>query len=456
MAYTFHQTIQTLESYIVPPKKGDTFRLDRIRQLLDVLGNPQNAYKVIHIGGTSGKGSTSHFIAKILEESGYKVGLSISPHLISVRERLTVNSISASESEFSDVFWSMKPAIDTVAKSNPLGAPSYFEIVVALALMYFQRKAVNVAVVEVGMGGRFDATNVIDSTVSVVTNVGLDHTEFLGDTVEKIILEKREIIKPNTRAVSGVTQKSVRTLIEEKCAAMNTPLTLINRDFFVENVHGADAISNPENDPAHIVFDYVSDPLRIQGLELGVSGTYQAVNAAVAITACLCFPGFSGSEGSIRKALFTASIPGRMELMPYGNKSVLLDGAHNPMKIAALVETLSFVYPDKKFPVLFAVKNDKNLSEMLTSLMPHAKRFILSPFYRVTDMGKSVMYPLGELERAIRAVNPTIDIMRTQDLSQALLNFSGADNEQSLLVTGSLYLVGETRKILSIPWKSKQ
>lgn len=456
MQCSFDKTIEALESYIVPPKKGDTFRLDRIRQLLDLLGNPQKSYPVIHIGGTSGKGSTSHFTAKILEESGYRVGLSVSPHLISVRERLTVNGESASEAEFSDVFWSMKPSIDAVAKTNPLGAPSYFEIVVALALEYFRRKSVDVAVVEVGMGGRFDATNVIDSTVSVVTNVGLDHTEFLGDTVEKIILEKQEIIKPNTRTVSGVTQESVRKLVEEKCAAIHSLLSLINRDFSIEHIHAITEESGQIDDPARIAFDYVSNTCVMRNIELGVSGTYQAVNAAVAITACLSFPGFTGTKDSIRRALTTAVLPGRMELVRYGKKSVLLDGAHNPMKITALAETLSLVYPGRKFPVLFAVKNDKNLTEMLSLLMPHAKRFILAPFSRVTDMGKSVMYPESELERAIRSVKDDIEVVRVADIPHALENFSEITEESLLLVTGSLYLVGETRKVLSLPWISKQ
>ncbi len=456
MAYSYDETIQTLESYIVPPKKGDTFRLDRIRQLLNLLGNPQKSYPVIHIGGTSGKGSTSYFAAQILEGAGYTVGLHMSPHLVSVTERCIVNGIPASNDEFSDVFWSIKPFIDTVAKTNPLGAPSYFEILVALALEYFRRKAVDVAVIEVGMGGRFDATNVIDSVVSVVTNVGLDHTEFLGDTVEKIILEKREIIKPNTHAVSGVTQESVRQLIEEKCSAMHTPLTLINRDFFVENIHGASTESDTDHNPAHIVFDYVSDSLRISGLELGVSGTYQAVNAAVAITTCRMFPGFTAGEDIIRSALKAAVFPGRMERVQMGIKSILLDGAHNPMKMAALSQSLSLAYPKRKFPVLFAVKNDKNLSEMLSILMPHAKRFILAPFSRVTDMGKSVMYPESELEQAIKSVKNDSEVVRVTDISAALKDFSNDSEEPILLVTGSLYLVGETRRVLSLPWQSKQ
>ena len=218
---------------LIPPagRQGIDMRLDRISHLVNLLGNPQNSFPSIHIGGTSGKGSTATMTASILAAAGYKTGLFLSPQLQVINECYQIDNRMVATSRLAEVFATIKPAIQQVADENPFGQPSSFEAQVALAFCLFQQEIVDAAIIEVGLGGTFDATNVLRAQVAVLTNIGLDHTEILGETIEQIAHDKAGIIKPGQIVVSGLTQPSTQQIIAERCAAQGAALWQSGRTF---------------------------------------------------------------------------------------------------------------------------------------------------------------------------------------------------------------------------------
>ena len=232
MFSTFKEANEYLETLI--PKTYVTthaLKLERVIYLLKLLNNPHRKFKSIHIGGTSGKGSTAYFLSQLLTGQGYKVGLTISPHLQSVRERFQINGKLISEEKLIFYVNKIRPLVEKTEKDLRLGRPTYFESLVALAFDYFAREKVDIAVVEVGLGGKLDATNVIQPLISIITNVDLDHTDILGDTVEKIARDKSGIIKEGSPVVSGARQLAVKNIIAKKCAENKSRLFLINKEF---------------------------------------------------------------------------------------------------------------------------------------------------------------------------------------------------------------------------------
>lgn len=383
-----------------------------MRELLAELSHPERAVPVIHVGGTAGKGSTAYLIASILEHAGYKVGLYTSPHLISITERLIINRRAITQAAFVNLLESIKPAIPQET--------TYFEIITAMAFVYFAKEKVDIAVIEVGIGGKLDATNVVDPLVSVITNVGLDHTEILGETKEEIVRDKREIIKPGKPIVSGVTQSEIVRLVEEKSTAVHAALYLLNRDFHYEHLR------------IPIMFDYVSHRHTIRNIELSLLGRHQVVNASLAITTVFQ-SGLRVSEEAIRGALSSASIPGRMER----RDGIIIDGAHNPMKIEALSRALSDHFPKTKFHSLVAVKGDKDCAQMIRLLAPHVAHWYPTTLDAQTDWGKGMMLPITTLSSIIKKNDPGKPITHVPNISEFL-----AHAPSPLLITGSLYLVG--------------
>lgn len=412
-------TMEEAESYLSLFYSSKwTYTLDRMRTLMQELGNPQSSLRVIHVGGTAGKGSTCSVAAAILRAAGYRVGLHTSPHLISVTERLNINGQPISEQRFIQILNEIKPIADRIK-------PTYYEITVAMMFKYFHEEQVDIAIVEVGLGGRLDGTNVLTPVVSVITNVGLDHTEILGNTVEKIATDKREIIKYGTLVVSGVTQPTVQKLIMEKSSTVHSQLFLLKRDFSIRNLKFTDGVS----------FDYVSPDITIRHLEVSLIGRHQAVNAALAITAVLhC--GLTVPEDAIRSALTSTRISGRLEI----KDGLLIDGAHNPMKMTALARALTDYYPTKTFPVLFAAKSDKNVAQMVRILKSHVSHWYVTHVSRQTDWGKSVMYTTPDLAQIVSGTDPGKPVTVIDDCIKFLNARKNSD--VLLLITGSLYLVG--------------
>lgn len=386
-----------------------SYTLGRMRTLMRALGNPEKRLRIIHVGGTAGKGSTCFIAASILQSAGYKVGLHMSPHLISVTERLMINRTPIPDKKFVALLNEIIPIINQMKDK-----PTYYEITVAMMFKYFFDEKVDIAVVEVGLGGRLDGTNVLSPAVSVITNVGLDHTEILGDTVEKIVMDKREIIKPGRPVVSGATQPSVRRRIIQKAASAHALLYLLDRDFTLADVP-----------------------------PVSLLGRHQIANAALAIAA-VQHCGLSVSPHHIREALSHLRFPGRMEQTTIGKTRVVLDGAHNTMKMEALSQALIDHFPDQKFPVLFAVKGDKDIARMVKLLAPHVSHWFPTTLERQTDWGARVMLSAGNLAEAIKNVDPGKPITVVPDFKAFLTKLT----LPRLLITGSLYLVGAVEEWL--------
>lgn len=418
MIKTFTEAVKFLESLI--PKPGTPYpsmRLERIKNLTGLLGQPETRYPITHVGGTSGKGSTATFAATMLKELGLNVGLHVSPHLERVNERIQINNQKISDGDFVLLVNKIVPYVNHVRLFG-LGKPTYFETLVAMTFWWFARKKVDAAVIEVGLGGAYDATNIIPPSMAILTNVSLDHTHLLGYNVAKIIKEKMGIVKPGTPlVVSGVTQPLLRQMLQNRCGKLDVPLKLIGRDFHIR----ADRLSLP--------------------------GDFQKTNfslAAEAVTGFvkIYFPQKSSRvSAAISQAARTAFIPGRLEEISK-NPLIVLDGAHNVAKMRAFVDSLKHLYPGKKWLTVFAAKQYKPAKGLLKILQPITASFILTRYGRSTDMGSWTAQNPKELQVLITKPGKCIET------SEAAIVNALTQNKQTglpILVTGSLYLVGEIR-----------
>lgn len=403
---TYREAKQYLESLIPDPeerRKGN-LRLERIRHLLELLGNPQNRFKSIHIGGTSGKGSTAFLISSLLVSAGYKVGLHLSPHLQVITERMQVNNRFINVKDFVKLVNDIQPLVDRVEREGRFGRPSYFEVLVALSFQYFAIKKVDIAVIEVGLGGTFDATNVIHPLVAVITNVSLDHTDILGDTIEKIAQDKAGIIKEGIEVVTGASQMNVIEIIEKRCKEKGAQLT-----------------------------------------KMKISGLFQEQNAALAIAAVkkLEKQRFFVSHEVIKKILHEATFAGRLEIVRK-DPLTIVDGAHNPAKMQALVGSLKVLFPKKKFISIIAFKKGKDIKAMLQELLPITSKFVLTRFHSATDTGPDVSMPLDQITRVLSSIAPNTPYHVQEKITKL--------PTRPTLITGSLYLVGELRNRW-YPWR---
>lgn len=449
------KTFSEAEKYLltqIPNSESEKFPgelgIKRMRLFLEKLGNPQLNYPTIHVAGTSGKGSTAFLTAKILEQAGKKTGLHTSPHLQTVRERFRIDSKMISEQEYVDLINFLAPVIEDMETSQ-YGRPSYFEILVGAVFVYFDQHKVDVAVIEAGLGGEFDGTNVLKATVTVLTNVGLDHTNILGKTKGEILHTKMQIIKPgNAIAVTGVTQPKLLKVLRNHCQENKVPLLILRRDILASNISEKNTISK---------LDFKLKNFRnIKNVLLSSPGTFQIKNASLAIASSLIFAkskNFEISDKNIKKALSESHFPGRFEIIGHEHK-VVLDGAHNQDKIKALTESLDFLFPREKFVLIFGLKKNKPAKTLLKLLSPYISSAVITQFGRTTDMGLNLFYPADKLAGEARKIlscpcylepDPTKAFKKAREISQK--------NKNKILVTGSLYLVGEIRDLLML--KSK-
>lgn len=399
----YHQLEKEFAQLIGPIKfKRDiNLKLGRITQLLQLLGNPHHAYRSVHVGGTSGKGTTAVLTATMLCEMGYKTGLHVSPHVQLYNERYQVNGRLAPTSKLLELLREMKPYVQQVGEESPYGHVTYFEAQVALAFYYFAHEAVDVAVVEVGLGGTYDATNVLPADVAVLTNVGLDHVEVLGDTVEKIAKDKAGIIKQKgQRVVTAVTQPSVYEIVEARTQAVGATVKRV--------------VAQPD-------------------------ATFQDVNVACAKAAVFALTEQQPPE----RANWVVPLPARLEKMQE-EPIVILDGAHNPDKMAATAQAVYHAYPDKEPIVVFAAKAGKDVADMLPALLEQAKCFVATQF---VPKGLWQSTDATELAAAARQVRPNMAVYAEPNpqtaVSQAL---ALAEPDDLVWITGSLYFAGDARE----------
>jgi len=344
-------------------------RLDRMRAFLAALGDPQETYPIVHVGGTSGKGSTSTMIAAALSRAGHKTGLHTKPHLASVTERSRIDGVAIDEDRFAEVLTVLLDAIDKIAHDH--GRPSYYETLLAIAYVYFAQEAVDVAVIEVGIGGELDGTNVIRAPrVSVITSIGLDHTEILGETLELIARDKAGIARPGVPLVSDVADPSARATIEGRCAAVGAPFISVRDSVQIEERPGELYGQS---------FGIIT-PVERYDLSLPILGGFQRRNAATAIRALeMLADDLRPSRAAIEDAFANLMIPGRMEYFP-SHPAVVFDIAHNPEKAQSLADALAATFPDRRFTFVMAVAESKDAGGVIAPFSALRGNFIFTSF----------------------------------------------------------------------------
>lgn len=415
--------------------------LDRARLLLDRLGNPQHDLAAVQVGGTSGKGSTCHLLAAILQAAGYPVGLHSKPHLSTVRERLMLGPAPISAPALA----ALLDAVTPILAGNPWpdGRPTWFELVVALAFVWFREQRARPAVVEVGLGGTWDATSVLQPLVSILTNVGLDHMEILGDTVEAIAADKVGILKAGGMAITGAQQASVLTIIERRARSLEVPLWRLGREITVHvhsvHDHGAQ-------------FDLNLPGASFRDLTIGLLGRHQVDNAALAVAGAVALTarGFPISETALRQGLAACRVPGRLERIP-GTPEILLDGAHNPEKMAALAAALLLVAQDTPPVCLVAMRRGHDIGGTLKPLLAVASTLILTQISAGTDWGREQSVPPAELQQSLQGLAGPATSVQADPVAALEQARSIAGPKGVVCVTGSLYLVGQVRAMLGDP-----
>ena len=404
---------------------GIKLGLDRIRYIVDKLGNPEGRYRNIHVAGTNGKGTVCRLLSNILLEDGYHVGLYTSPHLYDIRERFIVDNKIIEEEKLLEVISIVKPVVDKLIQKKIY--PTYFEVTTAIAFQYFSMEDVDIAVIEVGMGGRSDATNIITPMVSIITNISLDHQQFLGETIEEIAFEKAGVIKNDIPVITAADKKALK-IIEKIAIEKNSPLRYIKKDYIRR------ITKNIDRQIFHIELE------RNYTIETSLLGSQQGENIAITLAAIeeLRKQGLKISDESIKNGVRKTSNPGRMELISR-KPLILLDGAHNIAGIKVLKENLLDFNYDKLI-LVFGVLKDKNYSDMIDIISENADIIIL------TQPDTSRAFPVDSLIKLVDETKKVYVTTKVRDAVDQALKVVG--KKDMICITGSLYTVGEAREIL--------
>lgn len=406
--------------------KGKKKSLDRTHFLLNELGNPQNNLKVIHLAGTNGKGSTSSFIMSILRKAGYTVGLFTSPHLEKINERIRIDDTFISDTDFISLTEKVYPAV--IKTEEKIGESLHaFEILTAVACLYFTAHPCDVVILEAGIGGRLDATNAIsDSLVSVITSIGLDHVNVLGNTVEKIAVEKVAIVKEKGDLVTFDAPPSLKDIFVQQCKEKHASYHAVDGNSL--------KIISTSIDKQ--VFHYKNDSI----FTIKMLGAHQVRNAALAIEVAnvLKKKGFNISDEQIAEGLEDTFWPGRWEKIS-DSPLAFLDGAHNLPAVEVLVDTIATSFPGKKVTFILGMMADKDYKNMINAVLPHANKFLtLAPDSDRAVEGDKMTQMLQEKGYLAESLHSP------QDVLHYIHHLAGKD--EIIVIFGSLYLVGNIKE----------
>lgn len=402
--------------------------LHNISRLLELMGNPQKKLKFVHVAGTNGKGSTVAFISSILIESGYKTGIFTSPYIQRMSEQIKINNIEIGADQFTRLIEFAKGKSEIMLQQEGCH-PTEFEITTAIAFEYFYEQECDVVVLEVGLGGRLDATNVIGTPdLGVITAISYDHTDFLGDTLEKIASEKAGIIKHNGDIVTYLNPPSVEKIIEEACVEKEAKLH--NTDFM--------QIKSNSFDIDGQTFDFKE----YKTLQITLLGEHQLKNAAVSVNAAeiLKGKGYNITEETIRSGLLKSRWPGRLEVLRR-DPILLIDGAHNFDGVKALKAGLDALFADKKLTFIMGVLGNKDYQAMLKHILPGCKKL-----FTVTPNSNRAL-PAADLAVAAKPYCKDIQICNTVE-SAVKESLAGASKDDVICAFGSLYYIGQVRDVL--------
>jgi dihydrofolate synthase / folylpolyglutamate synthase len=403
--------------------------LERVQKMLDGLGNPEKGLKYVHIGGTNGKGSTVAMVSSILSYAGYKVGTYTSPHLTDFTERITIRGKKIPKEEVVRLFDELMPIADEMGKAGD--GVTFFEFTTALAIKYFAANKVDLTVMEVGIGGRLDATNVITPIVSVITNIGLEHTEILGDTREKIAREKAGIIKSNGNLVTS-TDPAIYALLKGICNERKSKIYLVGSDIKINQV------STGERSQSFNIEGFGKDYRNVQ---CKLIGEHQLSNAGCAFGAIeiLNQNGFKITEEAFRSGLANVVWPGRLELMQ-DNPRIILDCAKDPLAMKALKNSLTTIFKYDKLITILSISSDKQIPAMLNEIVPISDMIIATRH----NVGGRAIDPNELADMASKYGKKAISVMGVNEAIDAAINVSTPNT--LICVTGSVFLVGEARE----------
>ena len=432
------------------PYRTAEFKLDRMRRLLSLIGDPQLAVKAVHIAGTKGKGSTAAMLATVLAEAGFRAGLYTSPHLDRIEERIVIAGQPCSEEEFAALAAAVQPAeeqVEAESAAEGIGGPTFFEVTTAMAFLHFARANVDLAVLEVGLGGRLDSTNVCQPEVCIITSISFDHTKQLGSTLAAIAAEKAGIIKPGVPVVSGVMIAEPREVITAKAAEVGAPLIQRGVDF--DFSMGAEGLATfhyrePADHPRY----------ELPGMQLKMMGRHQAANAAVAIATVnqLRQRGWSINDDALRRGLADAHCPARIELVAR-RPNVILDVAHNPASIDALLSVIQKQLSHNRRILIFASSKDKEYGQMLERLVPAFDAIFLTQYVnnpramepeallRLAQQLRRECESAGDSTPALHLTAKPRDAWRLAKLL--------ARPDDLICVAGSFYLAAELRPLIA-------
>lgn len=406
---------------------GIKLGLETVSALLSELGNPQRRFHALHVAGTNGKGSVAAMTASILHAAGVRVGLYTSPHVLDFGERIKIQGIDIPHDRVVDLFARVQ------ALPSFLVQPTFFEVATVMAFQYFAEEEVDIGVIEVGMGGRFDATNVCHPLGTIITNVSFDHERYLGSSLPDIAFEKAGIIKRRVPVVVGPVERDVFTVLQERAQHKNAPLIAFGKEFFCVS-HDAGS------------FDVTGTRAEYLNLRCSLEGRHQAVNAACSIVALESgvMPLLSISERSIRRGLESVTWPGRLERLQR-RPLIFCDGAHNPAAAECLTIHLQGLLDERngrRLIVVIGMMQDKNLSAFLNALVPLADGVILT----------QIDHPRSAPVLALKRVLPVVDVpVYERESPQTAIDLATrlADHDDLVCVTGSLFLVGHVKSFMT-------
>jgi len=416
------------------------FKLHRMRRLLDVLGSPEQSIPAIHVAGTKGKGSTSVMAAAMLQAAGYRVGLYTSPHRVRFEERMTVDGNLLSPAEVVELVDQLRSAAASLGDDGQ--QLTFFELTTAMSWLHFRRSKVDLAVVEVGLGGRLDSTNLCRPLATIVTSISRDHMRMLGNTLASIAREKAGIAKPGVPMLSGVTATEPAEAIREACRLVGAPLFELDRELFVSNVSPVESAS-PPGLPRYR-FDLATPWVAARELEAPLAGFHQVCNTALAASAVtsLAAQGYPVGDSALRAGLSRVDLPLRLEVLGR-NPLVIVDSAHNDASIRALRETIQD-FPCRQRTLVFGSSRDKETSRLLEIAVPAFDRVVVTPY--LINPRAVPAEELLEIARSLTSA-PVVAAASPAEAWAIARQESGPDD--LICVSGSFFLAAEFRELLT-------
>ena len=430
MKYLFEKTDYEKETHL--RYNITTFNLNRMEKLLSLLGNPHKKYPTVHIAGTKGKGSTATMLAKMLESNNFKVGLYTSPHVLSLHERIAVNSVMISEEEMLGLLNRIYAPVEKIDKTDHL---TFFEIMTALAFMHFADAKVDIAVIETGLGGRLDSTNVIHPEVIGITSLSIDHKQQLGDTIEKIAAEKAGIFKTGVPIVTVQQEPEAMHVLRTRAASAKAPLSITGGDIDFSCRFEASREHGP-----HMRICLTTPTSKFEHLRVPLHGRHQAINCGLALAMLdkLKSIGYQINNEKAIEGLNTVSLAGRMEII-CDDPRVIIDGAHNAASIQALMQAIGQSVPYDSMVVIFGCNNDKDVEGMLRELQYGADKVVFTRSNSVKAMSPQELADMysqicGKMYQTATSLGGALRLAK-----------SAVTREDLICITGSFYLIGQAK-----------